>query len=359
MAKEVDPETGGKAKPAGRYTYRDAGVDIDAGASLIDKIKPLVEATRRPEVLSGLGGFAGLCALPVGYRDPILVSGTDGVGTKLKVAFETGVHDTVGIDLVAMCVNDVATSGAEILFFLDYLATGKLEPEVGERIISGVAAGCRLAGCALLGGETAEMPGFYPDGEYDLSGFAVGVVERKQILDGRDIQPGDVLIGVGASGLHANGYSLARKILFEVAELGLDDQPEGFTRPVGEELLVPTRIYVRTLRKALQVGGVKAAAHITGGGLIDNPARFLPPQTGIVLHRGAWPVPPIFSFIQASGVAEWEMYRTFNMGLGLVLAVDRSQADEVAKTLRRQGEQVWRVGEIIAREDTLFPVELR
>jgi phosphoribosylformylglycinamidine cyclo-ligase len=349
----------GNGRSAKKLTYKDAGVDVEGGASLIERIGPLVKATERPEVISGVGGFAGLFSVPRGYDDPVLVSGTDGVGTKLKIAFAMGCHDTIGVDLVAMCVNDVATTGAEILFFLDYLATGKLDEGVATDIISGVAAGCRLAGCTLLGGETAEMPGFYGEGEYDLSGFAVGVVDRSKILDKKNVRPGDVLIGVASSGLHSNGYSLARKALLDVADLQLGFKPDGFERTLGEELLVPTRIYARSIRSAVEAGGVKAVAHITGGGLIENPARILPPSTGIVLNRGSWPVPPIFPLIASTGVEEWEMHRTFNMGLGLVMAVEEAQAEEVTKALRENGEQAWRVGEVVEKQNgVLFPVEL-
>lgn len=358
MAQHKDGKETSAGSPG--LTYRSAGVDIDEGMAFVNNIKPLVEATKRQEVLEGLGGFAGLFAMPKGYQEPVLVSGTDGVGTKVKVAFATGHHDTVGIDLVAMCVNDIATTGAEPLFFLDYFASGKLDREVAEAVVSGIAGGCRLAGCSLVGGETAEMPGFYPDGEYDLSGFAVGVVEREKILTGKDIHAGDVLVGVASSGLHSNGFSLAREALFSELGYDYDDSPGDLERPLGRELLEPTRIYVRTLREALEVGGVKAAAHITGGGLLDNPVRPLPKDQslGIKLRRGSWPVPAIFGLISAAGVNEWEMYRTFNMGLGLLLFVSQDKAQEVTKTLSRAGEAAWIVGEVVEVDSTLFPVEL-
>lgn len=330
-------------------TYAQAGVDIEEGERLVRRIKPIVETTRRPEVLSGIGGFAGLCSVPSGYDEPVLVSGTDGVGTKLKIAFATGRHDTVGIDLVAMCANDVAVTGAEPLFFLDYFAAGKLERKTAESVITGIAAGCREAGCALLGGETAEMPGFYPDGEYDLSGFCVGVVERKKILTGETIREGDVLIGVASSGLHSNGFSLARKALFEELGHGLDDRPKGLERPLGLELLEPTRIYASTVRNALKVGGLKAASHITGGGLVENPVRCLPENENLALRlkRGTWLIPPIFKLISSAGVEEREMCRTFNMGLGLVLFAERDSVRGIIRALEKSGDHAWEVGEVI------------
>jgi len=339
-------------------TYRKAGVDIDEGNALIEKIKPFVEATSRPEVLSGIGGFAGLFSVPGGFSEPVLVSGTDGVGTKLKVAFSTGRHETVGIDLVAMCVNDVAVIGAEPLFFLDYFAAGKLDVSVAETVITGIAAGCRLAGCTLLGGETAEMPGFYPDGEYDLSGFCVGIVEKTKILTGEHIKEGDVLIGVASSGLHSNGFSLARKALFDELGYGFDDTPGQISRPLGMELQEPTRIYVKVLREAINIGGLKAASHITGGGLVENPVRCLPKnkELSIRLQRGSWPIPPIFQIISTAGVAEKEMYRTFNMGLGLVLFVDKNKAESMTRALNAAGELAWPVGEVV--EDSKTPLKV-
>jgi phosphoribosylformylglycinamidine cyclo-ligase len=336
----------------GTYTYKGAGVDIDAGEALVERIKPLARLATRPEVVGGLGGFAGLCGLPSGYRDPLLVSGTDGVGTKLRTAFATGRHDTVGIDLVAMCVNDVAVTGAEPLFFLDYFATGQLDVGVAERVIAGIVEGCRQAGCALLGGETAELPGSYPAGEYDLAGFAVGVVERDGVRDGRGLGAGDALIGVASSGLHANGHSLARKILLEVRGHGLDDRPaELGGASVADELLRPTRIYVAALR-ALSGAGIdwRGAAHITGGGLVDNPPRFVPRERGLALHLrpGSWPVPPVFSAIAAAGVPEPEMRRTFNLGLGLIVAVPADQAPRALAVLTQAGERAYLVGEVVA-----------
>ena len=314
-------------------TYRDAGVDIDEGDRLVDLIKPLARPTMRPEVLAGIGGFGGLFALDVKkYREPVLVSGTDGVGTKLKLAFLTGRHDTVGIDLVAMSVHDVAVTGAEPLFFLDYFATGKLRAEEAAQVVKGIAEGCRQAGCALIGGETAELPGFYADGEYDLAGFAVGVVERDRILDGRAVRPGDALLGVASTGLHSNGYSLARKVLLE--RHALSDRPADLGgATVGEALLEPTRIYAKDILALLGQVQVNAVAHITGGGLPGNAPRNLPDGTRAVIRAGSWPVPPIFGLIEREGaVPRDEMYRTFNMGLGLVIALPAGAA-EAARTL--------------------------
>jgi phosphoribosylformylglycinamidine cyclo-ligase len=330
-------------------TYRDAGVDIDEGDRLVELIKPHARRTLRPEVLAGIGGFGGLFALDVKkYREPVLVSGTDGVGTKLKVAFQAGRHDTVGIDLVAMCVNDVAVVGAEPLFFLDYFATGRLRAEEAAEVVKGIAEGCRQAGCALIGGETAELPGFYQEGEYDLAGFAVGVVERSRILDGRGVVPGDVLVGVASTGLHSNGYSLARKVL--LARHALDDRlPELGTRTLGESLLEPTRIYAQDVLALLARVPVRAIAHVTGGGLPGNVPRNLPDGTRAVVDEGRWPVPPIFGLIEREGqVARDEMYRTFNMGLGLVLVVPPASVDEARAILRDRGLASWTVGRVEA-----------
>ncbi len=334
-----------------RLTYRDAGVDIDAGDALVERIRSHVRTTRRPEVLADVGGFAGLSRLPLGVRDPVLVSGTDGVGTKLKLAFMTGVHDTVGIDLVAMCANDVATVGADCLFFLDYFATGKLEVGVAERVIAGVAEGCRRAGCALLGGETAEMPGMYPDGEYDLAGFCVGVVSGDELLDGSAVKVGDVAIGAFSSGLHSNGYSLARRALFEVAKYTPDQVLDGFERTLGEELLEPTIVYARTLRRAMASGQIHAMAHVTGGGIAGNVPRVLPDGVGVALDARRWPRPPIFDVIQKAGdVEEAEMRRTFNLGLGMVLVVEAAGADTVLRELHAHGLGAAIVGEVVPSE---------
>ena len=328
-------------------TYRDAGVDIDEGDRLVDLIKPLARPTLRPEVLAGIGGFGGLFALDVKkYRDPVLVSGTDGVGTKLKLAFLTGRHDTVGIDLVAMSVNDVAVTGAEPLFFLDYFATGKLRAEEAAQVVKGIAEGCRQAGCALIGGETAELPGFYADGEYDLAGFAVGVVERDRILDGRGVRPGDALLGVASTGLHSNGYSLARKVLLERHALS-DRPPELAGRTIGEALLEPTRIYAKDILALLEEIPVRAIAHITGGGLPGNAPRNLPDGTRAVIRAGTWPVPAIFGLIEREGaVPRDEMYRTFNMGLGLVIALPAASVEAARAVLAGRGLLSWVVGTV-------------
>jgi phosphoribosylformylglycinamidine cyclo-ligase len=324
------------SSPDKPLTYRDAGVDIDAGDELVERIKPHVRRTLRPEVIGDLGGFGGLFSVPRGYRDPVLVSGTDGVGTKLKVAFATGRHDTIGVDLVAMCVNDVAVSGAEPLFFLDYFASGKLDVTVGEAVIGGVAEGCRQAGCALIGGETAELPGMYADGEYDLAGFAVGIVERDKIIDGKRILPGDVVIGVASTGLHSNGYSLARRVLSLEADADL--------------LLEPTRIYVKAIRAAIATADVKGMAHITGGGLVENPPRVLSPGQVMRLDEKQWPELSVFEKIAAAGVTRAEMRRTFNCGLGLVVVVAASEADKARHAFESAGERAYVVGEIISGE---------
>ncbi len=331
-------------------SYRDAGVDIDEADRLVARIRPLAAATRTPLVVADVGGFAGLCALPSDVDEPLLVAATDGVGTKLELAFEGGRHDTVGIDLVAMCVNDLLTIGARPLFFLDYFATGRLSAAQGEEVVRGIARGCRLAGCALLGGETAELPGFYSPGRYDLAGFAVGVVARRARLDGRAVRRGDTLLGVASSGLHSNGYSLARKALFEVAGATLDARPEALEgRSVLEALLEPTRIYSRAVRAALEAGGVHAIAHVTGGGLPGNVPRVLPEGLGARFEAGSWPLPPIFPWLQRiGGIEESEMFRVFNMGLGLVLVVAPDCASAVLGALRGSGERAWRVGEVVS-----------
>jgi phosphoribosylformylglycinamidine cyclo-ligase len=335
------------------FTYKDAGVDIDAGDALVERLKPLARLATRPEVVGDIGGFAGLCAIPQRYKEPLLVSGTDGVGTKLKSAFATGRHDTVGIDLVAMSVNDIAVTGAEPLFFLDYFATGKLEVGVAASVIAGIADGCRQAGCALLGGETAELPGFYAPGEYDLAGFAVGVVEKSDVRDGRALVAGDVLLGLAASGLHSNGHSLARKILLEIFGLGYDATPDALGgASVADELLRPTRIYVGALR-ALTAAGIpwKGAAHVTGGGLVENPARFVPSASGLALRirLGSWPVPPIFGLIAGAGVEDAEMRRTFNLGLGMIVAVAAADAVRATEAIASAGDRAFVVGEVVPR----------
>ena len=316
-------------------SYRDAGVDIDAGDALVEAIKPFAKRTLRPEVLAGIGGFGALCALPKKYREPVLVSGTDGVGTKLKLAFALARHDTIGIDLVAMSVNDVLVQGAEPLFFLDYFACGKLEVGIAAEVVKGIARGCELAGCALIGGETAEMPGMYPPGEYDLAGFCVGVVEKERIIDGRSIVPGDALLGLASSGPHSNGYSLIRKIL-ERAQAPYD-------------LLAPTRIYVKPMLKLMEAVAVKGMAHITGGGITGNVPRMLPNDTIARIHKRAWPLPPVFQWLaRTGGVSEEEMFRVFNCGIGMVVAVAAGDAKRAAEALRASGETVYDIGHIEA-----------
>jgi phosphoribosylformylglycinamidine cyclo-ligase len=337
-------------------TYRGAGVDIDAGNKFVNLIRPMVRKTFRPEVVTDIGGFGGLFALRTKkYKNPILVSSTDGVGTKLKVAFMTGKHDTVGIDLVAMCVNDVVVQGAEPLFLLDYLATGKLALGVSTQIIKGVARGCIQAGCALIGGETAEMPSFYPEGEYDLAGFTVGVVERSKVIDGSAIRAGDRLVGIASSGLHSNGYSLARKVLFERMRLKPGSRVKGLGRNIGEELLVPTKIYVKPLLDLIKNFPIHGMAHITGGGITDNLPRVIPPGCKALVRRGAWPVPPIFEVIRQGGnVEEEEMLRTFNNGIGMILAVPAKAVEGVIARLKRWKEKAYPIGEIVKK---LYPRE--
>jgi phosphoribosylformylglycinamidine cyclo-ligase len=316
-------------------TYRDAGVDIDAGDALIDAIKPFARRTMRPEVLAGIGGFGALCGIPEKYRQPVLVSGTDGVGTKLKLAFQLGRHNTVGIDLVAMSVNDVVVQGAEPLFFLDYFACGKLDKGIAVQVIRGIAEGCADAGCALIGGETAEMPGMYPEGEYDLAGFCVGVVEKERIIDGRSIKPGDVLLGLASSGAHSNGYSLIRRILGE----------DKINSDLTDSLMEPTRIYVKPLLKLMAALPVKGLAHITGGGLVGNVPRMLPQGMRAVLRKKAWPRPQLFTWLQENGnVAEEEMHRVFNCGIGMVIAVAREHVATATMLLKREGELVYEIG---------------
>ena len=337
-----------KAPPP--ITYRDAGVDIEAGNRVVSLIGAAVASTHRPEVSSHLGGFGALFHPDWRkYRDPVLVSATDGVGTKLKLAFLTGTLETVGIDLVAMSVNDIIVQGAEPLFFLDYFATGVLEPEAAATVIQGVAEGCRQAGCALIGGETAEMPGFYPDGEFDLAGFAVGIVEKERVIDGRAIAPGDAIIGLASSGPHANGYSLIRKLVLGEHGPGLAAPFEGGT--LGAALLTPTRIYVRPLLKLFQESIVKGVVHVTGGGFWDNIPRILPHGVGAMLYKQRWPRPPVFDFLQKLGrITEEEMMHTFNCGLGMLLVVSSEHVDPVLAQLHQAGERAWHVGKIVARD---------
>ena len=324
-------------------TYKDAGVDIDAGNALVDRIKPLVKRTHRPEVLAGLGGFGGLFALPPDrYREPVLVSGTDGVGTKLMLAQQLGKHDTIGIDLVAMCVNDVLVQGAEPLFFLDYFACGRLDVDVATEVVAGIAAGCELAGAALIGGETAEMPDMYPDGEYDLAGFCVGAVEREQLIDGQAIAAGDELIGLASSGPHSNGYSLIRKIL----EIDGDALIDG--NPARDIVLEPTRIYVKPILELMRSVRLKGLSHITGGGISENIPRVLPDSLHAVIDTASWRPGPVFDWLAATGnVAEEEMRRTFNCGVGMVVAVDAADLDGALARLADLGEDAWHIGSVV------------
>jgi phosphoribosylformylglycinamidine cyclo-ligase len=327
-------------------SYKDAGVDIDAGDALVERIKPLAKKTLREGVLAGIGGFGALFEVPKRYREPVLVSGTDGVGTKLKLAFEWHMHDTVGIDLVAMSVNDVLVQGAEPLFFLDYFACGKLDVDTAAAVVGGIARGCELSGCALIGGETAEMPGMYPPGEYDLAGFAVGAVEKSRILTGQDIQAGDTVLGLASSGVHSNGFSLVRKCIERAEAAGqlpatLDGQP------LRQALMAPTRLYVRSVLAALAQHPIKALAHITGGGLLENIPRVLPPGLAAHLQAGSWPQTELFAWLQATaGIDDTEMNRTFNNGIGMVVVVEAAEAEATAQTLRAQGETVYRIGQI-------------
>lgn len=334
----------------GDLTYRQAGVDIDAGNEFVRRIKALVARTNRPGVIGSIGSFGGLFSIDPGrYREPVLVSGTDGVGTKLKVAFLADRHDTIGIDLVAMCVNDIAVLGAEPLFFLDYLATGQLMPDRDVAIIRGIVEGCRRAGCALIGGETAEMPSMYAAGEYDLAGFAVGVVERSLIVDGRAIRQGDAVIGIASSGLHSNGYSLARKILLEKSGLSVGSVLPECGRTLAEEFLEPTVIYVEVIRKLLGSCAPKGMAHITGGGLTENVPRILPAGLGVRIRRGSWPVPPIFQALSERGpVAFDEMMRDFNMGVGLAVISEASDAERMLEEIASTGQKAWIIGEVTA-----------
>jgi phosphoribosylformylglycinamidine cyclo-ligase len=333
--------------------YKASGVDIDAGNETVRRIRALARSTFTSGVLSDIGSFGGLFRLDTGrFRDPVLVSSADGVGTKLKVAFLAGRHDTVGIDLVNHCVNDILVQGAEPLFFLDYLATGRLAPDVAERIVSGMATACRNNSCALLGGETAEMPGMYAEGEYDLAGFIVGVVERERLINGRAIAVGDVLVGVPSSGLHTNGYSLARRIVFEHLGLGVDSQVAELGRTVGDLLLEPHRSYLPFIQPLLEAGRIKGMAHITGGGITDNLPRILPHGTAAVIDASAWDVPPLFRWLQAAGkVPAADMMRTFNMGVGLIVATARDQAEPLLSELAARGGRDARViGEVISGE---------
>jgi phosphoribosylformylglycinamidine cyclo-ligase len=318
-------------------SYRDAGVDIDAGDALVEAIKPFAKRTMRPEVMAGIGGFGALCSLPAKYKSPILVSGTDGVGTKLKLAFQFGRHDGVGVDLVAMSANDVLVQGAEPLFFLDYFACGKLEQKIATLVIRGIARGCEDAGCALIGGETAEMPGMYPEGEYDLAGFCVGVVEKDRIIDGKSITPGDALLGLASSGAHSTGYSLIRRII----------ETEAPSSGLVDSLMEPTRIYAKPVLKLLSAVPVKGLAHITGGGIVGNVPRVLPLGTKAVIYKAAWPRPELFNWLQKTGnVAEDEMFRVFNCGIGMVIVVAREHVQLATMLLKREGELAYEIGAV-------------
>lgn len=335
--------------------YKQAGVDIAAGNEAVERMKKHVGRTMRKEVLTGLGGFGGLFALnKEGYQEPVLVSGTDGVGTKLKLAFEMDKHDTIGIDAVAMCVNDIVVSGAEPLFFLDYLACGKLVPEKIEAIVAGVAEGCVQAGCALVGGETAEMPGMYQDGEYDIAGFSVGIVDRSRIVDGASIRPGDAVIGLASTGVHSNGFSLVRRLLLEQKGYKLDDRIEGLNGTLGQVLLTPTRIYVKSVLALLKQVEVKGMAHITGGGFLENIPRCLPDGASVEIDYGSWPIPPVFSLMQREGsISNNDMFRTFNMGIGMVLIVPEKEAEEALALAGGLGEQAYRLGRVIVGEKSV------
>lgn len=339
------------SKPStGPLSYRDAGVDIEAGNTLVDRIKPHAKKTTRPGVMAGLGGFGSLFELPLDrYKNPVLVSGTDGVGTKLRLAIESGIHDTIGIDLVAMCVNDIAVLGAEPLFFLDYYATGKLDVDVAESVVAGIADGCLQAGAALVGGETAEMPGMYSEGDYDLAGFTVGIVEKDAIIDGSQVAEGDVLIGLASSGAHSNGYSLVRKII-ERSGQSLNDEFDGAT--LGEKLLTPTRIYVKSLLQLADKINIHAISHITGGGLLENLPRVLPDHLAARIDANSWQRPAIFDWLQENGqVVDREMYRTFNNGIGMVVCVAADDANETVQLLTAAGESASIIGQIESLND--------
>ena len=329
-------------------SYRDAGVDIEAGDALVEQIKPFAKRTMRPEVLGGIGGFGSLFEMPKKFKNPVLVSGTDGVGTKLKLAFELNKHDTVGIDLVAMSVNDILVQGAEPLFFLDYFACGKLEVGTAAQVIKGIAQGCEQSGCALVGGETAEMPGMYPAGEYDLAGFAVGCVDKESLITGKTISSGDVVLGLASSGAHSNGYSLIRKL---IAKSGIDMDADFHGKPFKDVVMAPTRIYVKSLLKLIEAMPVKGMAHITGGGITENVPRVLPEGLTAEIKKGSWDMPALFTWLQAQGnVAESEMHKTFNCGIGMVVIVAKEKASAAMALLKAEGEQVFEIGHIRAQQ---------
>lgn len=343
--------------PTTSLSYKDAGVDIEAGDALVERIKSVAKRTRRPEVMAGLGGFAALCEIPEGYRQPVLVSGTDGVGTKLRLAMNLQKHDTIGIDLVAMCVNDLVVTGAEPLFFLDYYATGKLNVDVAAAVVSGIGDGCELSGCSLVGGETAEMPGMYEGEDYDLAGFCVGVVEKSEIIDGSKVQAGDTLIALTSSGPHSNGYSLIRKII-DVTNADLTQDCGG--KPLADALMEPTRIYVKSVLKLIKESQVNAMAHITGGGLTENIPRVLPDDCKAVIDTKSWTFPPVFQWLQRGGNVDIrEMYRTFNCGVGMVIAVPASEKDNALNILRAAGENAFVIGSIAKSTGDEHQVELQ
>ena len=340
-------------------TYADAGVDIDKANRLVDNIKKIAKQTRRSGVMSEIGGFGGLFSLNLTYlKNPVLVSSTDGVGTKLKVAFMMEKHDTIGIDLVAMCVNDIIVQGAKPLFFLDYLSMGKLNTDIATDVIQGIGEGCREAGCALIGGETAEMPGFYSEKEYDLAGFAVGVVERDRIVNGSGIHVGNQLIGISSSGLHSNGYSLVRKVCFEILNLKIDSHVPELGKTIGEEMLTPTRIYSKTIHSIIKDLPVRGLSHITGGGIVDNILRVIPDSCGIIVKKQSWDVPPVFPFLQEAGkISEPEMMRTFNNGIGMILVVPENNAQEILERLSAMNEKAFIIGEVVERKDSRERIE--
>jgi len=342
--------------PQQSLSYKDAGVDIDAGNALVERIKHVAKRTARPEVMGGLGGFGALCELPSGYKEPVLVSGTDGVGTKLRLAMDLGIHDSIGIDLVAMCVNDLVVAGAEPLFFLDYYATGKLNVDIAAQVVTGIGAGCELAGCALVGGETAEMPGMYEGDDYDLAGFCVGVVEKSEIINGSKVKAGDKLIGLAASGPHSNGYSLIRKVL-EIS--GADLQQAMGDTTLAQALMAPTRIYVKNLLELMKTVQVNALSHITGGGLLENLPRVLPEGSCARIDVDSWEMPPVFNWLHEAGnIERREMYRTFNCGVGMVICVPAEQADSAVDTLRQLGEDAFVIGSIESAQAGGEAVEL-
>ncbi|MDD3472530.1 MAG: phosphoribosylformylglycinamidine cyclo-ligase [Syntrophaceae bacterium] len=343
-----------------KITYKDAGVDVDLADRTISSLSSKIKSTFRPEVIGSIGGFAAQFRPNWrAYTDPVLVSATDGVGTKLKLAFMSGIHNTVGIDLVAMNVNDLVVVGAEPLFFLDYFATGKLQPETFEAVVTGIADGCKQAGCSLIGGETAEMPDFYGQGEYDLAGFCVGMVDRSKALDGSTIQTGDVVIGMASSGLHSNGFSLVRKLLFDKNNYSIDAVPDGFKNPLGQELLTPTRIYVRPVLSMLEQIEVKGLAHITGGGFPGNIPRIMPPNKGVRIKSGSWEIPYVFKFLQELGsLDDWDMFETFNMGIGMVGVVSAEIASKALEILDRNGVPSWIIGDVFEKDDDNTSVKL-